>query len=132
MKKKKAAAAEVTFDDEVDGFIAAEGDDLFGEPKSQASSTANDSVKKAKGKLSVEERAVRFDALYQFLSDRIGLQPLAKERKDPKQVRRTAWQQLFSLATTAEQLERVTELFPKWRDSRQQFTPQIAEAFVRE
>lgn len=115
-----------------------DGDDLF------ASSTANTKATRASkpqsststsgsgGKLSPEERLARFNTLYEFLSDRIGQNPPAKARKEPEQVRKTAWQHLFGLATTPEQLERVAELFPKWRDSRQVFTPKMAEAFVRE
>ncbi|KAI0088765.1 hypothetical protein BDY19DRAFT_993604 [Irpex rosettiformis] len=129
-KKKTSSAIETAFEEEED-FATSEGDDLFSNTTTQASAKTPNSADKPKGRLSVEERAVRFDNLYQFLSDRIGLNPPAKARKDPRQVRKTAWQQLFSLAATSEQLERVTELFPKWRDARQQFTPEIAEAFVR-
>jgi hypothetical protein len=132
-KKKQQTTAEAAFDDVDDAFSAAEEDDLFGSSNVKASSKSARTgiVAKTKGKLTSEERAARFEDLYQFLSDRIGLRPPAKVRKEPEQVRKTAWQHLFGLATTAEQLERVTELFPKWRESRQQFTPKMAEAFVR-
>ncbi|KAI0684566.1 hypothetical protein BC835DRAFT_1389278, partial [Cytidiella melzeri] len=138
-KTKKKQATQAAFDDGDDAFFAAEGDELFASPTAKASSrptttTTADVVggtrQKPKGKLTVEERANGFEELYQFLSDRIGLHPPAKARRDPRQVRKTAWQHLFGLATTEEHLERVTELFPKWRDARQQFTPNIAEAFV--
>ncbi|KAH9922635.1 uncharacterized protein B0H18DRAFT_879217, partial [Fomitopsis serialis] len=48
-------------------------------------------------------------------------------------VRNSAWQHLFGLATTREQMEAVVQLFPKWRDSkpRRSFNIQNAELFAR-
>jgi len=140
-KKKQQSSTQELFNESDDTVFAAEEDDLFSssnnkreigsQPKRRITVKRDGTTQKMKGKLSPEQRLERFDNLYQFLSDRIGLNPPAKARNDPRQVRKTAWQHLFSLATTAEQLESVTELFPKWRDARQEFTPKIAEAFIR-
>lgn len=72
---------------------------------------------------------MKFNELREFVADRIGLKPVATT---PEQVRTTAWQHLFGLATTREQLEGVTELFSKWRDSRRTFDDGTVKAFVRE
>ena len=129
-------------------FGFTEEDDLFGakpEPSKQnphrgsadrtTSAGATDSRATAngtasKGTMSPQMRIRRFDKLFQFASDRIGLQPVLA--KAPEQVRNTIWQQLFKLATRREQMEAVVELFPKWRDSRRQFTPIMSEEFIRE
>ncbi|KAH9829672.1 uncharacterized protein C8Q71DRAFT_717956 [Rhodofomes roseus] len=75
-----------------------------------------------------EERRKRFNDLLKFVALRIGRQP--KEILPP--VRNTAWQHLFALATTKEQMAAVVQLFPKWRDSkpRRTFTVNNAEQFV--
>ena len=120
-------------------FGSSESDDLFS-PQSGASSKAGTtpiqgtapvagSTTHAKGAMSPQKRLRRFNELYQFVGDRIGLQPVLK--KFPEQVRDTVWQQMFQLATSKEQMEAVVELFPKWRDSKRRFTPAMSEAFVR-
>ena len=80
-------------------------------------------------KLNPAKRAGRFDDLFQFVSGRIGLKPTAKT---PEQVRNSAWGHLFDLATTRAQLERVTEIFPRWRDSRREFNEQTVKNFISE
>ena len=75
------------------------------------------------------ERTTRFNELFEFVSSRIGLKPTAKT---PEQVRDSAWGHLFDLATTRAQLERVTELFPRWRDSRREFNEQTVKNFISE
>lgn len=125
-KKTKESASDEDFGD------AAEYEDLFGgigeASKDPAQGTAATSTSPSPSqKLTPEARIARFNDLHKFLSERVGLQPTQKV----PQVRKTAWTHLFGLATTEGQLEQVVELFPKWRDSRRIFTPQIAEAFVR-
>ncbi|KAI0325054.1 hypothetical protein GY45DRAFT_1261603 [Cubamyces sp. BRFM 1775] len=64
--------------------------------------------------------------MYQFVKGCI-----ADKTEPARQVRTAAWHHLFSLATTPEQLERVTELFPKWRDARRTFRPATPVNFAR-
>lgn len=47
------------------------------------------------------------------------------------QVRQSAWLRLFQLASKPEHLERVSEMFPRWRDSGKTFKPAHAEMFAR-
>ncbi|KZT67096.1 hypothetical protein DAEQUDRAFT_714002 [Daedalea quercina L-15889] len=81
------------------------------------------------GKLDPEERLNRFNELLQFVALRIG--PSPKEKLP--QVRNAAWQHLFQLATTREQMEAVVQLFPKWRNTKgnRVFSAQNAELFAR-
>jgi hypothetical protein len=46
-------------------------------------------------------------------------------------VRKSAWVNLIGLAADEEQLGKVADLFPGWKDSGQEFGPQVAELFVR-
>ena len=78
-------------------------------------------------KLTAEKRQERFDQLFDFVTQRLGRRPAVKT----PQVRQTAWTHLFGLATTANQLEKITELLPRWRDSKRTFDPQHAEQLVR-
>ena len=78
-------------------------------------------------KLSPEERLARFNALYKSVSEHIGKNPV----KTTTQVRTSAWTHLFDLATSNKQMEKVTKLFPQWRDSGRAWSPQVAENFVR-
>jgi len=73
-------------------------------------------------------RATRFDELYSFVKDHIGRKPVAN---DALQVRNSAWMHLFGLATQPAQLERVTELFFKWRESERNFDDKQVQAFIR-
>jgi hypothetical protein len=127
-KKKKSSALDV------DDLFASGSDDLFGSlenantPSTPKAKSPAATSKPMRQSLSKEGRAVRFNQLRAFVSDRIGLKPVATT---PEQVRKTAWQQLFSLATSREELESVTELFSKWRDSRRVFDDRTVTAFVR-
>jgi len=126
-KKGQHVAEDDPFADEDSLFGSSEGEELFstaGEPARQETSPT---ARVAQGKLNPETRLARFDELLKFVGDRVGLKPVTTKL----QVRNTAWQHLFDLATTKEQMEQVVELFPKWRDSRRVFTEKCAEAFVR-
>lgn len=107
--------------------------DMFGDGSSESSSDALNAKVSAgatrnglRRKLSTTEREARFNKDLEFLSSRIGLKPRLKT----PQPRHTAWQHLFQLAATREQMEQVVDLFPLWRDSKKQFTPVMAEGFV--
>jgi hypothetical protein len=128
--KKKAAAFEQ--DDDMFGEGASDSGALFGSaPEKAATSTpANrQNTVSSRRRLDPLERATRFNELFEFVSSRIGLKPTAKT---PEQVRNSAWGHLFDLATTRAQLERVTELFPGWRDSRRVFSEQTVKNFIGE
>ena len=92
------------------------------------SSVSHPTRPRRRAKLTPEKRFERFDQLYNFVSERLGYRPAVKT----PQVRQSAWIHLFGLATTTEQLEKVTELFTRWRDSRRIFDDHHAEVFVRE
>ncbi|KZT09091.1 uncharacterized protein LAESUDRAFT_722793, partial [Laetiporus sulphureus 93-53] len=126
-RKQKTVVAE-----EDDIFASADaGEDLFGsiETAQEADAISSPSIGDVKSsrKLSTKDRLKRFDDLRKFVADRIGRKPV--EKLPP--VRNTAWQHLFMLATTKEQMEEVVKLFPLWRDSKRVFDEQAAKVFVR-
>jgi len=133
-RTKKAATVDLT--DDLFGEGGSDSRDLFGSTSKQkvykapALTPAKEqtAVLSRRG-LDPAERTTRFNELFEFVSSRIGLKPVAKT---PEQVRNSAWGHLFDLATTRAQLERVAELFPRWRDSRRQFHEQTAKNFVSE
>ena len=133
-RAKKATTAELTDDLFSEG--GSDSGDLFGSTPKQKSHKApaptpaqeQNTVSSRRG-LDPAERTTRFNELFEFVSSRIGLKPVAKT---PEQVRNSAWGHLFDLATTRAQLERVAELFPRWRDSRREFNEQTAKNFVSE
>ncbi|KAH9933273.1 hypothetical protein B0H21DRAFT_825823 [Amylocystis lapponica] len=131
LKKKKGVAK----DDEGDLFGSGDvgesvfSDDLFAGQVTDAAGTKASTSRPAAAsrKLNPEERLARFQQLHKFVADRVGQKPSSQS----PQVRNAAWQHLFGLATTKEQMEQVVELFPRWRDSRRQFNAKNAEMFVR-
>ena len=128
MYRKKQAA---TFEPDDDLFGASDSGDLFGStPKQDAHKpTTPKNTVSSRRRLDPAERTARFNELFGFVSARIGLKPVPKT---PEQVRNSAWGHLFELATTRAQLERVAELFPRWRDSRRVFGEQTVKNFVSE
>lgn len=77
--------------------------------------------------LAADDKKARFEELYQFAASCI-----ADKTEPARQMRTSAWHHLFSLAGTPEELERVAELFPKWRDARRSFRPATPVQFARE
>ena len=133
-RTKKATSVELTDDLFDDG--GSDSGDLFGStPKQKTRKTPAPTLNEQQSAVSSRrgldpaERTIRFNELFEFVSSRIGLKPVAKT---PEQVRNSAWGHLFDLATTRAQLERVAELFPRWRDSRRVFNEQTAKNFVSE
>lgn len=133
-RKKKAAALELA--DDMFGEAASDSGDLFGSASEQRASNVvapapakPQNTVSSRRRLDPVERTTRFNELFEFVSSRIGLKPTAKT---PEQVRNAAWGHLFDLATTRAQLERVTELFPRWRDSRREFNEQTVKNFISE
>ena len=133
-RKKKAGALELT--DDLFGESVSHSGDLFGStPKQKAGKVAASTPTElqnavsSRRRLDPAERTVRFDELFEFVSSRIGLKPVATT---PEQVRNSAWGHLFDLATTRTQLERVAQLFPRWRDSRRVFNEQTVKNFIGE
>ncbi|KAJ7597270.1 hypothetical protein C8J56DRAFT_851366 [Mycena floridula] len=80
---------------------------------------------KRKG-LTPEARLRRFQNLYAFAIPRLGRRP---EIKLP--MKYTTWNLLISMANNEEQLEKIVDLFPKYKDGGKQLTPQASELFVR-
>ena len=133
-RKKKAAGFDLP--DDMFGEGASDSGDLFGStPRQNASKVVASTPAKPQNAISSRrrldpvERTARFNELFEFVSGRIGLKPTAKT---PEQVRNSAWGHLFDLATTRTQLERVVELFPRWRDSRREFEEQTVKNFIGE
>jgi hypothetical protein len=73
-------------------------------------------------------RSQRFDRTFESLSNQIDIAP---SKKHPLQVRGSTWIYLFDLATSPEQLERVSSKFSQFLDSGRQFSDKHASAFVR-
>ena len=134
MKKKKVVDSDDLFGEDA---FEENTDDLFGTggaaaaSKTAAAPAQSTVVKDAKGRLTPEARLAQFNELRELVDSHIGKQPPARLAKKPEQVRNTAWQHLFSLAATKEQMETVVEMMPRWRDSRREFTPRMVEAFIR-
>lgn len=105
-------------------------DDLFSfatlPGTSVAEASKSTTVLKAKSQDAATRREQQFYELVQYVTDRTGRKRAIKAG----QVRQSAWLRLFQLATSAEQLEMVAELFPRWRDSGKEFRSMHAEAFV--
>lgn len=78
-------------------------------------------------KLSPEVRVERFNQIVDFVTPHLGRKPAVNIPK----VRKSAWVHLVGLATTEEQLEKVANMFPGWKDSGHEFDPQFSELFVR-
>ncbi|KAI0366948.1 hypothetical protein BV20DRAFT_1001599 [Pilatotrama ljubarskyi] len=132
LKKKAAADSDDLFGDQDSDTLFS--DDLFAATEQKKPSTTVDVAKSTDippHNPSVPaprdyDRNARFEEIYQFVKSCI-----ADKSEPARQVRTSAWHHLFSLATTPEQLERVTELFPKWRDARRFFRPATPEKFAR-
>ena len=147
LKKKKKDADdddlfgggdEALFDDSGELFSASESSEQKSTTTKSTTKTVRTRLpdgterpKRLKGRLNYEQRLEKFDELFAFVDERIGRNPPAKQQRKPEQVRDTAWLHLFDLALTKEQMEQITEMMPKWRESRRKFTDRIAEAFVR-
>jgi hypothetical protein len=80
----------------------------------------------ARTKLSPEEQLAQFDQLFEDVSQKIGRRT---QTKSPA-LRNSVWIHLFRLATTPEQLRKVAEIFPQWRESRREFNTHHAEMFA--
>lgn len=72
-----------------------------------------DNAPKPTSGLGPEERLEKFDALFQFVSERLGRRPAVRT----PEISSPAWVHLLDLAPTREHLERVVELMPQWRDT---------------
>ena len=78
-------------------------------------------------KLSPEVKLERFNRIVEFVTPRLGRKPAVKT----PEVRKSAWVHLVGLSTTEEQLEKVTNMFPGWKESGHQFDPRFSELFIR-
>ncbi|KAF8438939.1 hypothetical protein L210DRAFT_3481073 [Boletus edulis BED1] len=104
---------------------ASEGGDLLGIPDAVPQITPQRSTKPLPKYSNSRER--QFHEYLQFVRDRTGRVKVVKAG----QVRATAWLRLFQLASKAEHLEAVVEVFPQWKESGKSFTSLDAEMFVR-
>ncbi|KDQ22154.1 hypothetical protein PLEOSDRAFT_1098246 [Pleurotus ostreatus PC15] len=108
-------------------------DDLFADPESQvAPSAGSNATPRTHGRLKKRgltsaARVERFNQLVGFVSPRLGQKP---EVKTPR-VRKSAWTHLVGLASTQEQLEKVVELLPKWKDMDCEFGDKFGDLLAR-
>ncbi|KAL0071153.1 hypothetical protein AAF712_001713 [Marasmius tenuissimus] len=153
-KKGSGAVVEDLFDESSDSG------DLFGSteqtstkqtPKASVSNNAKKyTIQAPTKKLSSTERQTRFNELYESLVPHLtklvpppknpaSLVDPAKDpayleqrhlRKQLKPIRHTVWTHLLDLAQTEEDLVKVAELFPKWRDFGHYFVGGFGEHFV--
>ncbi|KAG6884139.1 hypothetical protein C0993_000999 [Termitomyces sp. T159_Od127] len=97
----------------------------------EASSSKDTSVVKTKERkyrrLSVEDRAARFNQIVSFVTPRLGRKPTLKMPI----VRNAAWQHLVQLAKTEQQLETVVGLLPGWAEAGRKLDDTFSELFVR-
>ncbi|KAL0961331.1 hypothetical protein HGRIS_006288 [Hohenbuehelia grisea] len=95
---------------------------LISEPGTSTSQPARVSRGKHRG-LAPDVRLARFNDLYEFVVPRIGKNPAVKV----PQVKKSAWVHMVNLATTEEQLTKVVNMFPKWREMGWEFDETYAE-----
>jgi hypothetical protein len=81
-----------------------------------------------KKKLSPEVRLERFDNISKFVIPRLGRRPAVTAPL----VRKSAWVHLVGLATNEEQLSKVVDMLPGWKESGHKFDATFSELFVRE
>lgn len=81
-----------------------------------------------KKRLSPEKRLERFNKLSEFVAPRLGRRP---DVAAPL-VRNSAWVNLVGLAANEEQLSKVVDMLPGWKESGRQFDEAFSELFVRE
>lgn len=72
-------------------------------------------------------RFLDFPDFYEFVKGGVG----SKRAVPSRGIRNSSWKILFQLAKTAEQLEQVVELLPKWREMQRSFDMKDSEIFVR-
>lgn len=112
-------------------------DDLISsEPRAKASTStstaaststlASQNAKTSGRKLTPAQRLERMERIIAFIQPRLGRKPTV----NTPPARNSAWIQLFDLATSEEQLKRVVDLLPGWKDSGREVTDQISEHFV--
>ncbi|KAF4582407.1 hypothetical protein EYR38_002527 [Pleurotus pulmonarius] len=108
-------------------------DDLFAEIESPvAQSASSNTAPKTHGRLKKRgltsaARVEHFNQLVGFVSPRLGKKP---EVKTPR-VRKSAWAHLVGLASTQDQLEKVVELLPKWKDMGCEFGDKFGDLIAR-
>lgn len=73
-------------------------------------------------------RLERLNKLLSFVERRIGRKPAV----ETPLVRKRSWLTMLDLAANEEEMKRVVELFPKYKESESEFPDCFAEAFVRE
>lgn len=81
-----------------------------------------------KKRLSPEKRLERFNKLSEFVAPRLGRRPHVAAPL----VRNSAWVNLVGLAANEEQLSKVVDMLPGWKESGRQFDETFSELFVRE
>lgn len=118
MKKKSRVVIENLFDDAQDSVSNAS------EPVVNAS-TPPPSAKRRK--LEPQARLEQFNQLYQSVLPHLGKRP---DSKLP--MKHSTWINLVNLASTGEQLEKIAQLFPGWKDSGNQLNAAASESFVSE
>ncbi|KAF4564008.1 hypothetical protein EYR36_003257 [Pleurotus pulmonarius] len=108
-------------------------DDLFAEVDSQvAPSASSNGTTQTHGRLKKRgltsaARVEHFNQLVGFVSPRLGKKP---EVKTPR-VRKSVWTHLVGLASTQDQLEKVVELLPKWKDMGCEFGDKFGDLIAR-
>ncbi|EJF61040.1 hypothetical protein DICSQDRAFT_161775 [Dichomitus squalens LYAD-421 SS1] len=135
LKKKQQSSESVSDAEDLFGQSAEHSDSLFSDheptstkrPAPQASQLSQDipphnpSVPASRQ----YDRNARFEELYQFARA-----CLVTKAETKRQVRSSIWNHLFQLASTPEQLDRVAEMFPKWRDAHRTFRPSTVVVFA--
>lgn len=127
LKKKRGVVIEDLF-----GGAAAEAEDadsLFAKKKApKPVETSDESIKSTVYKQTPERRNEKFQHLIVHVGDRIGKKP--KIVHPP--MRFSEWTHLFDLASSAEQLKLVSDMFYKWKDAGHELREEQVELFVRE
>lgn len=77
--------------------------------------------------LSPAVRLERFDNLLSFIGPRIGRNPTMQKPL----VRKRSWLGLLDLAANKDEMQRIIDLFPKYKDGQGEFPETFADDFTR-
>ncbi|KDR66615.1 hypothetical protein GALMADRAFT_130827 [Galerina marginata CBS 339.88] len=96
-------------------------------PSTSASTTEVSGSSSKKAKLTAAARKERFESQIKYIEPRLGRSPAVKNPR----IKRRALFTLTQLASSEDELRRVAELLPKYREAQREVMPYFAEAFVR-
>ncbi|KAF5387509.1 hypothetical protein D9757_006534 [Collybiopsis confluens] len=114
--KKKTAKAEIEelFSESQEDFLSPSSTGNLPAAVAVAEGSTSENVPPRRKRLEPADRHKRFEELYQKLLPHLNSD--VKERRKLRPIRYTVWTHLVDLAQNEEELQRVVDLAPKWKD----------------